>query len=502
MCGILGICGFSPVAEEIIDGLVVLQHRGQDAAGISTYDGRNFHIRKDKGLVRDIFFSRHINLLLGNIGIGHVRYPTAGSNCGEEAQPFYVNSPFGIVLGHNGTLTNTPQLSQELAEKNLRHLNTTSDSEILLNVFADNLLKCKKKEPKPNDIFKAIADLFDKVQGSFASVAIIAGQGLLAMRDPSGIRPLVIGERKTTSGKEYCFASESCLFTPLGFSLLRDVKPGEAVLAKNGKLYSQICTKKVKYRPCIFEYIYLARPDSMLDGISVHKSRMRMGKVLGQKILKKLKKKDIDVVIPIPETSRTSAVEVSETINVPYREGFIKNRYIGRTFIMPGQKVRKKSINYKLSPIELEFKNKNVLLVDDSIVRGNTSKKIVQMARNAGAKKVYFASSAPPLLYPCVYGVDMPSKKDFIANGLTEKEIAKIIGADELFYQDLAALIKSVNKKSSLIKKFCTACFDGNYIAGKIDQKMLHRIEKERLQNSIKLEQEKIDNTENPITLL
>lgn len=501
MCGILGIASGSVVSQEIVDGLTILQHRGQDAAGIATFDGKNFHMRKGNGLVRDVFFLRHVQRLFGNMGIGHVRYPTAGCNSSWEAQPFFVNSPFGIVLAHNGNLTNADKLSKELCEENLRHLNTTSDSEILLNVLANKLLKLKKTKLQPDDIFKAVTNMFKRINGSFAAIAIIAGQGMVAFRDPLGIKPLVIGERKTTSGVDYFISSESTTFSPLGFKLIRDIAPGEAILIKDGKLYSKICAEKTSLNPCIFEYIYLARPDSMMDEISVHKSRMRMGNKLAEKIQKRLKKKEIDVVIPIPETARVVAAEVAEHLSIPYREGFIKNRYIGRTFIMPGQKMRKKSVHYKLSAIDLEFKDKNVLLVDDSIVRGNTSKEIVRMARDAGARKVYFASAAPPLLWPCVYGVDMPSKKDFVANGLTEREVANVIGADELFYQDLNDLISAVKEKSPKIKNFCTACFNGKYPTKDVDEKMLREIEIARAKNASLIDAEdKIE--ENPVTLL
>jgi amidophosphoribosyltransferase len=503
MCGILGIYNIEDnVASELVDGLTILQHRGQDAAGVATFDGK-FRMRKGNGMVRDVFFARHLERLTGNVGIAHVRYPTAGSNSSWEAQPFFVNSPFGIALAHNGNLTNADELSKVLFAENLRHLNTTSDSEVLLNVFANKILKLGKTELESEDIFQACEQMMSIVTGSYAAVAMIAGQGLVAFRDPYGIRPLIIGKRETSKGTEYCVSSESVIFQPFGFKVVRDVKPGEVVVIRNGKLETKVCAKVTNFHPCIFEYVYLARPDSIIDDVSVHKSRMRMGTNLAKKIAERLEnlQEAIDVVIPIPETSRVVAAEVAHELQLPYREGFIKNRYIGRTFIMPGQKVRKKSVRYKLSPIDLEFRGKNVLLVDDSIVRGNTSKEIVRMAREAGAKKVYFASAAPALKWPCVYGVDMPSKGDFVANGLTESEVAKVIYADQVFYQEIADLIEAVNAKNPELNAFCTGCFDGNYPTKEVTKELLSKME----QNRIKYQccsggQE--EERESPLTLL
>lgn len=502
MCGVLGISANSPVNQDLFDGLTVLQHRGQDAAGIATYDGK-FRIRKGNGLVRDVFFARHMQRLTGNIGIGHVRYPTAGCNSSWEAQPFFVNSPFGIVLGHNGNLINSDELAPHLFKENLRHLNTNSDSEVLLNMLANKLFKLGKNHLEPEDFFQGVHDTMERIKGSYAVVGIIAEQGLFGFRDPLGLRPLIIGKKETTQGDEYCLASESVVFAPLGYKILRDAEPGEAILIRDGQLYSQVCTKNPKLKPCIFEYIYLARPDSMMDNISVHKARLRMGETLAEKIKKEMNPDDIDIVIPIPESSRAAAVQVAYELGKPYREGFIKNRYIGRTFIMPGQQIRKKSIKYKLSAIDLEFKDKNVLLVDDSIVRGNTSKKIVEMAREAGAKKVFFASAAPPLVYPCLYGVDMPSKKDFVANGLTNEEICKVIGADGLIYQDLDALIEAVIKKGkSEVQEFCTACFTGEYPIGNVTEEYLNEWEQCRNRKLAEDNPHPDQMEESPVTLL
>lgn len=504
MCGILGISANSFVNQDLFDGLTLLQHRGQDAAGIATFDGHKFHMRKGNGLVRDVFYSRHMKRLQGTLGIAHVRYPTAGCNSSWEAQPFFVNSPFGIALSHNGNLTNSDQLAKELFRDNLRHLNTTSDSEVLLNVFANNILLLNKTDLTPKDIWKAVGQTMNRVQGSYAAITLIAGQGLVAFRDPHGLRPLIVGVKETSLGKEYCVASESVVFAPLEYKVLRDLRPGEAVFIQNGEIHFQVCAKKTKFRPCIFEYIYLARPDSLIDDISVHKSRLRMGEKLAHKIKKTLTRKEIDVVIPVPESSRIAAMQLAHKFRLPYREGFIKNRYIGRTFIMPGQQIRKKSIKYKLSAIDLEFRNKNVLIVDDSIVRGNTSKQIVQMAREAGAKKVYFASAAPALLFPCVYGVDMPSKKEFVAHGLTAEEVAHVIGADLVFYQDLPDLVKAVKKGNEKIKHFCTACFEGVYPTPEVTEEKLAQMERCRAQklHAEEGEDEEAVDDENPVTLL
>ena len=412
MCGIIGIVGKSPVNQAIYDGLTVLQHRGQDAAGIMTCENTNLYLRKDNGLVRDVLKTRHMLNLKGNMGIGHVRYPTAGCSSSAEAQPFYVNSPYGITLAHNGNLVNAEPLKEDLMRDDLRHLNTNSDSEVLLNILAHELNKIGKHRSKlnPDDIFDAVGRLHQRCKGGYAAVAMITGIGILGFRDPNGIRPIVFGERKTDIGTESIIASESVAVDALDFQLIRDIEPGEAVfISVEGEIFTRQCADNIKYSPCIFEYVYLARPDSIIDGISVYKARLRMGETLARKILKLYPTHDIDVVIPIPDSSRTAALSLANEMGITYREGFVKNRYIPRTFIMPGQNVRKKSVRQKLNAINLEFKNKNVLLVDDSIVRGTTSKEIVQMAKEAGAKRVYIASAAPPVRHPNVYGIDMPS---------------------------------------------------------------------------------------------
>jgi len=484
MCGIVGMICNNPVVQDLYDGLVVLQHRGQDAAGIATFDedGEQIHIKKGNGLVRDVFRTKNMIRLKGNMGVGHVRYPTAGCYTEEEAQPFYVNAPFGIALGHNGNLTNYAALKKEVVDKNLRHLNTTSDSELLLNVVAFELLeeKIQRKEMLPEEIFSAMTRVFKRIEGGYAVVAMIANHGLLAFRDPNGIRPLIIGERKVPGGKtEYMVASESVALQTMGFKILRDVIPGEAVYIsqKDHMMHTHQCAKSTP-TPCIFEFVYLARPDSLMDGISVYKTRLRMGQKLAKHI--KADKLDIDVVIPIPETSRPIAITISEELGVKYREGFVKNRYIGRTFIMPNQQQRKKSIRYKLNPIPLEFKGKNILLVDDSIVRGNTSRKIVEMVREAGAKKVYFASAAPPIVNPDVYGIDMPTRAELIANRLTIPEIAKSIGVDKLYYQKIEDLLDAAREGNPKIKNFNWACMGGEYPAGNITEEVLQRAEQER----------------------
>jgi amidophosphoribosyltransferase len=478
MCGIIGIVSQSEVNQALYDGLTVLQHRGQDAAGIMTCDKEGqFFLRKANGLVKDVFHTRHMLRLTGNMGIGHIRYPTAGCSTSAEAQPFYVNSPFGISLAHNGNLTNTKVLKDQLFQSDRRHLNTDSDSEVLLNVLAHELQKSEHLTPQPEDIFTAVKQVHRRCRGAYAVVAMIAGVGILAFRDPNGIRPIVIGKRETKQGNEYMVASESVAIDSLGFELERDIAPGECVfLDMDGNIYSQQCADNPVHSPCIFEYVYFARPDSMIDGISVHKSRMRMGTKLAQKIKRDFPEHDIDVVIPIPDTSRSAALQLSYELGIEYQEGFIKNRYIGRTFIMPGQVQRKKSVRQKLNAIDLEFRDKNVLLVDDSIVRGTTSQQIVQMAREAGAKKVYFASAAPPVRYPNVYGIDMPSPHEFVAHKRDVDEIAKELGVDWLIYQDLEDLVAATNKRSN-ITQFDTSCFDGKYITGDIDDSYLEYID-------------------------
>lgn len=483
MCGILGVVARTPVNQVLYDGLLVLQHRGQDAAGIVTADGSKFHMHKGGGFVRDVFRTRDMRLLAGNMGIAHCRYPTAGSATSfAEAQPLYVNSPFGIVLGHNGNLTNAEQLKREMFRQDLRHVNTNSDSEVLLNVLAHELQEAAKGyQLDPATIFRAVSGVHRRCRGAYAVVAMIAGYGLLAFRDPYGIRPLVVGMAKTAKGPEYMIASESVALDTLGFERLRDVAPGEAIFIDfDGNFYSRQCADNPRLNPCIFEFVYLARPDSVIDGISVYETRMRMGTSLAEKIKRDHSDLDIDVVIPIPDSSRPSAMEVAELLGKPYREGFIKNRYIGRTFIMPGQEVRKKSVRHKLNAIGMEFKGKNVLLVDDSIVRGTTSREIVQMARDAGARKVYFASAAPPVRYPNVYGIDMPTSSELIATGRDDDEIAREIGTDCLIYQDLDALVQDVKSVNPAVPAFETSCFNGVYVTGDITPEYLAGVEAKR----------------------
>lgn len=486
MCGIAGIVAHHPVNQELYDALLVLQHRGQDAAGIVTCEGSHLNLRKGNGLARDVFQSEQMLDLRGNMGIAHVRYPTAGCSSSAEAQPFYVNSPYGISLAHNGNLTNARVLKKELFTSDLRHINTDSDSEILLNIFAHELQEQGKLRIDADDIFKAVASVHQRCHGGYSAVAMIPGYCIVGFRDPNGIRPICFGKRETESGDEYMIASESVALDTLGFTRIRDIEPGEAiVVTKNGKFYSRQCAAGTKHTPCIFEYVYFARPDSIIDNIFVHKARQRMGKKLAAKIKREWPDHDIDVVIPIPDTSRTAALSLATKLKRPYAEGFIKNRYIGRTFIMPGQKARKKSVRHKLNAIDLEFKNKNVLLVDDSIVRGTTSRQIVQMAREMGAKKVYFASAAPPVRYPNVYGIDMPSASELVAHGRTDEEIAAYIGADRLIYQDLKDLINAVKKKGcSTVSCFDTSVFNGEYVTGDVSKYYLHELETVRNDNA------------------
>jgi len=485
MCGIIGIVAKQFVNQAIYDGLTVLQHRGQDAAGMVTYHNERLFLRKNNGLVRDVFHTRHMLNLKGNMGMGHVRYPTAGCASSAEAQPFYVNSPYGITLAHNGNLTNEEELKRDLFQADLRHLNTDSDSEVLLNVLAHELQRMGKLRLEVDDVFNAVSQLHKRCRGGYAAVAMITGFGILGFRDPNGIRPIIFGERTTDLGKEYIIASESVAIDSLNFNVIRDIEPGEAVfITKDGELQTKQCAENPKYSPCIFEHVYLARPDSIIDRISVYKARLRMGETLAEKILKLRPNHDIDVVIPIPDTGRTAALPLAQKLGLKYREGFIKNRYIPRTFIMPGQAIRKKSVRQKLNAIELEFKGKNVLLVDDSIVRGTTSGEIIQMAREAGAKNVYFASAAPPVRYPNVYGIDMPSSNELIAHNKSEEEIAKIIGADWLIYQDLDQLIEAVRAGNPDITDFDLSCFNGNYVTGDINQDYLDHIESLRNDNA------------------
>ena len=481
MCGIIGILGKQPVNQALYDGLLVLQHRGQDAAGILTSDGARIYLRKDNGLVRDVFQQHHMLALKGEMGIGHVRYPTAGCDSPAEAQPFFVNSPFGLALAHNGNLTNAEQLKDDLFREDLRHINTSSDSEILLNVFAHELQAVARLKLAPEHVFKAVSAVHRRVRGAYAVTMLIAGFGILAFRDPNGIRPLVYGRRETEEGTEHMFASESVALDVLGFKFVRDVAPGEAIYVdKEGQVHARQCAENPQFSPCLFEFVYLARPDSMMDGIYVHKTRVRMGQRLAGKIKREWPDHDIDIVVPIPDTSRTAALQMSNDLKLPYREGFIKNRYIGRPFIMPGQAERKKSVRQKLNAIDVEFRGKNVLLVDDSIVRGTTSSQIIQMAREAGAKKVYFASAAPPVRFPNVYGIDMPSVHELVANGRSDDEIAREIGADRLIYQDLEDLIEAAREGNPAIRRFDASCFDGAYVTGDISRDYLKRIEQAR----------------------
>jgi len=497
MCGIIGISSQENVAVELYNGLLTLQHRGQDAAGISTYNRGNniFSLHKDNGLVRDVFNQNNIEKLSGTIGIAHVRYPTAGCASKHEAQPFYVNTPFGITFAHNGNLVNVKQLEKEIIEIDRRHLNTTSDSEILLNVLGHELEKMGGLKPVSKDIFKAVENLYKRANGGYATVCIIAGFGMVAFRDTCGIRPLVFGEKKTTKGTKYIVSSESVALDILGYKLIRDVAPGECICFPYEKPYeSKVCAAKTKSVPCMFEYVYLARPDSMIDNISVYKARLRMGEKLAEKIMHEIPNHNIDVVIPIPDSGRPIALELANRLGVKYREGFVKNRYIGRTFIMPGQGIRKKSIRQKLNIVPLEFKDKNVLLVDDSIVRGNTSKEIISMCREVGAKKVFFASGSPEVIYQNVYGIDMPTREELIAYKLSNDKIAEIIGADKIIYQNLEDLISAVRGKNTTITKFETSCFDGDYITGGIDAEYLEELEQCKVNQSPK--------KGNPMTLL
>lgn len=481
MCGILGLMSSDNVAQEIYDGLLTLQHRGQDSAGMVTFDD-HFHLKKGNGLVRDVFRTKNMMRLTGNMGIGHTRYPTAGSYNAAESQPFYVNSPFGIALVHNGNLTNYEELKKQAVESDMRFLNTSSDSEVLLNVVAHEMRALGVKHMEPEHIFKAMKNVYKRVKGSYCVISIIAGHGIVAFRDPYGIRPLVMGKRDQKMTTDYVIASESVSLDTLGFDLVGDIKPGEVVFIDNKfQVHRKICSTKKKWAPCLFEWVYIARPDSSIDNISVYKTRLRLGEYLGKRIKKD--KLDIDVVIPVPDSARSAAIPLAHELGVKYREGLVKNRYIGRTFIMPGQAKRRRSIKFKLNPIRLEFKNKNVLLVDDSIVRGNTSKKIVEMVRNAGAKKVYFASTAPPLISPCVYGVDMPTRKDFIAYNLSDETIAKVMGADKVYYQTLADLEKAAGKGNKEVTGFCGACFSGEYPTPEVTEEVLLKAEETRRQS-------------------
>ncbi len=481
MCGIVGIVGKKHVNTDLYDSLTMLQHRGQDAAGIMTCHNGKLAQQKAVGLVNDVFRTRHMHRLVGNVGIGHVRYPTAGSSGPALAQPFYVNSPFGIALAHNGNLTNTAKLSQDLFKADLRHLNTDSDSEVLLNVFAHELQLQGKLGPQPEDIFKAVEGVHKRASGGYAVVAMVANYGIVAFRDPHGLRPLVFGARETEQGTEYMVASESVALNVLGFKVIRDVAPGECVyFTVDGELHTKQCAANPTLTPCIFEHVYFARPDSIIDGVSVYKARLRQGEKLAAKILRDRPDHDIDVVIPIPDSSRVAGQSLAHVLGVKFREGLVKNRYIGRTFIMPGQQQRKKSVRQKLNTIDLEFQGKTVLLVDDSIVRGTTCKQIIQMARDAGAAKVYFASASPAVKFQNVYGIDMPSRNELVGHGRTELEIQDEIGADWLIYQDLNDLIAASSEGNPDIGSFDCSVFDGNYITGDVDEDYLVKLETDR----------------------
>ncbi len=483
MCGIVGAVSRAPVNQLLYDGLMLLQHRGQDAAGIVTSEGNVFHMHKGPGYVRDVFRTRNMRDLTGTAGIGHCRYPTAGSAFSDlESQPFYVNAPFGITLGHNGNLTNSEALKRELFQLDFRHVNTNSDSEVLLNVLALELERAAQHHRlDPEAIFRAVAGVHRRCRGAYAIVAMIAGYGMLAFRDPYGIRPLIVGRNEQMGGTEYLVASESVAIEPLGFHVLRDVAPGEAIFVDNaGQFHARQCAENPSLNPCIFEFVYLARPDSVIDGTSVYEARLNMGGALAEKIRRMPQAQDIDVVIPIPDSSRPSALELANRLGLKYREGFVKNRYIGRTFIMPGQAMRKKSVRQKLNPVGIEFRDKVVLLVDDSIVRGTTSREIVNMARESGAKKVYFASASPPVRHPNVYGIDMPNQNELVATGRTEDEIALEIGADLLIYQELDALKDAVRAANPRLSNFEASCFDGRYITGDITADYLSHLAVER----------------------
>ena len=493
MCGIVGISATVNVNQLLFDALTVLQHRGQDAAGMVTVNDGRFFLRKENGLVKDVFRTRHMRRLVGNIGIAHVRYPTAGTSSSAEAQPFYVNSPYGIALAHNGNLTNAGEIKQALFESDLRHINTRSDSEILLNVFAHELFKQSKLSLRAEDVFAAMTGVYKRCQGGFAVVAMINGHGMVGFRDSNGIRPLVYGKRESEQGTEYMFASESVALDALGFELVRDVAPGEAIYIDDSRNVHSFQCVSGTLTPCMFEYVYLARPDSSVDGVFVYQSRLRMGQTLANKVLREWSEHDIDVVMPIPDTSRNSALEMATRLGLPYREGFVKNRYIGRTFIMPGQEIRKKSVKQKLNAIGQEFAGKNVLLVDDSIVRGTTCQQIIEMAREAGAKRVYFCSAAPAIRYPNVYGIDMPTCEELIAYNRTEDEVAELIGADKLIYQDLSDLKKAVSSLNPKITDFDCSVFDGRYLAGNIDQAYLDNLAAHRNDSSRDADSDIID---------
>jgi amidophosphoribosyltransferase len=498
MCGIVGVVSQTPVNQLLYDALLLLQHRGQDAAGIATNHSSMFSMYKANGLVRDVFRTRNMRSLQGNTGIGHCRYPTAGSSSEEEAQPFYVNAPFGITLAHNGNLTNQAELKEALFRNDRRHINTNSDSEVLLNVLAHEIQEAANGYSLDAEaVFKAVRVVHRRVRGAYAVVAQIAGHGMLAFRDPYGIRPLCLGMNEGESGVEYMVASESVALEGIGFHFVRDIAPGEAIfIGEDGVLHERQCAENPSLNPCAFEYVYLARPDSVIDGASVYATRLKMGEYLADKIRKEIPVEEIDVVMPIPDSSRPAAIQLALKLGVEYREGFIKNRYIGRTFIMPGQGMRKKSVRQKLNAIGSEFKGKNVLLVDDSIVRGTTSREIVQMAREAGARKVFFASAAPPVLFPNVYGIDMPTREELIAYGRTVEEVCQEITADRLVYQDIDALKRSISDVNPELTNFEASCFDGVYITGDVTPAYLDNLETARHNGGKGVSQEDVVRTQ------
>jgi amidophosphoribosyltransferase len=498
MCGIVGVVSQTPVNQLLYDALLLLQHRGQDAAGIATNHSSMFSMYKANGLVRDVFRTRNMRSLQGNTGIGHCRYPTAGSSSEEEAQPFYVNAPFGITLAHNGNLTNQAELKEALFRNDRRHINTNSDSEVLLNVLAHEIQEAANGYSLDAEaVFKAVGIVHRRVRGAYAVVAQIAGHGMLAFRDPYGIRPLCLGMNEGENGTEYMVASESVALEGIGFRFVRDIAPGEAVfIAEDGQLHQRQCAENPSLNPCAFEYVYLARPDSVIDGASVYATRLKMGEFLADKIRKEIPVEEIDVVMPIPDSSRPAAIQLALKLGVEYREGFIKNRYIGRTFIMPGQGMRKKSVRQKLNAIGAEFKGKNVLLVDDSIVRGTTSREIVQMAREAGARKVFFASAAPPVLFPNVYGIDMPTRDELIAYGRTVEEVCQEITADRLVYQDIDALKRAISSANPALTNFEASCFDGVYVTGDVTPAYLDNLETARHNGGKGVSQEDVVRTQ------
>ncbi|NCU66285.1 amidophosphoribosyltransferase [Acidovorax sp. 210-6] len=484
MCGIVGVISTSPVNQLIYDALLLLQHRGQDAAGIATQLDRKFFMHKAKGMVRDVFRTRNMRALPGNAGLGQVRYPTAGNAFSEEeAQPFYVNAPFGIVMVHNGNLTNAQALRAELFSIDHRHTNTESDSEVLLNVFAHELEMASRGVPlQPDDVFAAVQAVHKRIRGSYAVIALIAGHGMVAFRDPYGIRPLAMGR---SGDGTWMVASESVALEGTGHQFERNVEPGEALfITLDGQVHARQCAQQPSLHPCIFEFVYLARPDSVLDGISVYQARLNLGETLAKRVISTVPPNEIDVVIPIPESSRPSAMQLAQLLGIPYREGFVKNRYVGRTFIMPGQAVRKKSVRQKLNVIGSEFKGRNVLLVDDSIVRGTTSREIVQMAREAGARKVYMASAAPPVRYPNVYGIDMPTSSELVAHGRTLDEVRQIIGCDALIYQDVEAMKKAIGSLNPRLSGFDASCFDGVYVTGDVSPEQIQQLNEGRAQQA------------------